>query len=218
MAALRSVPPVTAHTISDALEASSEKAAVWRLGKLIIDHNHEVRKRAGRGADRIGQGNPRWPTRPAGATPSFPPFSRLAVGRRAVVVMPVAQCPQPWRSDRRGGGLHDTDRRRLADRVRASEAFRALCGLWLDLNFSHCGWGTLHPSIVGVAAFLGEPPMRPNSKVILPYEPGYTGHWEMKKRRKETKESLRQREQEVRDRLNSPSIVPGHGMSGTTKP
>ena len=116
----------------------------------------------------------------------------------------------------RGGGLHDTDRRRLADRVRASEAFRALCGLWLDLNFSHCGWGTLHPSIVGVAA-LGEPPMRPNSKVILPYEPGYTGHWEMKKRRKETKESLRQREQEVRDRLNSPSIVPGHGMSGTTK-
>jgi len=58
--------------------------------------------------------------------------------------------------------------------------------------------------------------MRPNSKVILPYEPGYTGHWEMKKRRKETKESLRQREQEVRDRLNSPSIVPGHGMSGTT--
>jgi hypothetical protein len=53
--------------------------------------------------------------------------------------------------------------------------------------------------------------MRPNSKVILPYEPGYTGHWEMKKRRKETKEWLRQREQEVRDRLNSPSIVPGHG-------
>ena len=24
---------------------------------------------------------------------------RLAVGRRAVVVMPVGQCPQPWRSD-----------------------------------------------------------------------------------------------------------------------
>jgi hypothetical protein len=32
--------------------------------------------------------------------------------------------------------------------------------------------------------------MRPSSKVILPYEPGYTGHWEMKKRHKETKESL----------------------------
>src|SRR6266511_1657684 len=47
-------PPICA--ISDALEdASPEKAAVWRLGKLIIDHNHEVRKRAGRGADRIGQ-------------------------------------------------------------------------------------------------------------------------------------------------------------------
>jgi hypothetical protein len=30
----------------------------------------------------------------------------------------------------------------------------------------------------------------------------------MEKRRKETKEWLRRREQEVRDRLNSPSIVP----------
>jgi hypothetical protein len=28
--------------------------------------------------------------------------------------------------------------------------------------------------------------VRPNSKIILPYEPGYTGHWEMEKRRKET--------------------------------
>jgi hypothetical protein len=35
--------------------------------------------------------------------------------------------------------------------------------------------------------------MRPSSKVILPYEPGYTGHWEMEKRRKETKEWLRRR-------------------------
>jgi hypothetical protein len=35
-----------------------------------------------------------------------------------------------------------------------------------------------------------------------------TGHWEMEKRRKETKEWLRRREQEVRGRLNSPSIVP----------
>jgi hypothetical protein len=159
MAELRSVPPVAAHMCED---ASSEKAAVWRLGKLIIDHNHEVRKRAGRGADRIGQGNPRRPTRPAGATPSISAVQlltnaaiahrRLAVGRRAVVVMPVGQCPQPWRSDRRGG-LHDTDRRRLGDRVRASEAFRALCGLWLDLNFSHCCWGTLPPSIVGWPRF-----------------------------------------------------------------
>jgi hypothetical protein len=49
--------------------------------------------------------------------------------------------------------------------------------------------------------------MRPSSKVILPYEPGYTGHWEMEKRYKETKEWLRRREQEIRDRLNSPSIV-----------
>ena len=32
------------------------------------------------------------------------------------------------------------------------------------------------------------------SKFILPYEPGYTGHWEAEKRRKETREWLRQRE------------------------
>ena len=50
--------------------------------------------------------------------------------------------------------------------------------------------------------------MRPNSKVILPYEPGYTGHWEVEKRRKETREWLRKREEEVRDRMNTPSIVP----------
>ena len=50
-------------------------------------------------------------------------------------------------------------------------------------------------------------PLRPNSKVILPYEPGYTGHWEMEKRRKETREWLRERGQQVRDRINTPSIV-----------
>ena len=35
------------------------------------------------------------------------------------------------------------------------------------------------------------------SNVILPYEPGYTGHWEAEKRRKETQEWLRQREAEI---------------------
>jgi hypothetical protein len=35
----------------------------------------------------------------------------------------------------------------------------------------------------------------------------------MEKRRKETKEWLRGREQEIRDRLNSPSIVP-HQAAG----
>lgn len=35
------------------------------------------------------------------------------------------------------------------------------------------------------------------SKVILPYEPGYTGHWEAEKRRKATREWLRQREAEI---------------------
>jgi hypothetical protein len=34
--------------ISDALEEDSpERAAVWRLGKLILDHNNEVQKELG---------------------------------------------------------------------------------------------------------------------------------------------------------------------------
>ena len=32
--------------------------------------------------------------------------------------------------------------------------------------------------------------MLKTSKFILPYEPGYTGHWEAEKRRKETREWL----------------------------
>jgi hypothetical protein len=36
-----------------------------------------------------------------------------------------------------------------------------------------------------------------SSPFILPYEPGYTGHWEAEKRRKETKEWLCQREREI---------------------
>jgi hypothetical protein len=52
--------------------------------------------------------------------------------------------------------------------------------------------------------------VRPNSKVILPYEPGYTGHWEMEKRRKETREWLREREQQViRDRINNRAPIRG---------
>jgi hypothetical protein len=35
---------------------------------------------------------------------------------------------------------------------------------------------------------------------------------------RKTLSPLRQREQEVRDRINSASIVPDHKMSGTTKP
>jgi hypothetical protein len=54
--------------------------------------------------------------------------------------------------------------------------------------------------------------------VILPYEPGYTGHREMEKRRKETKEWLRQREQQVRDRTNSPPIVPQSEAVVVTEP
>jgi hypothetical protein len=52
---------------------------------------------------------------------------------------------------------------------------------------------------------------------ILPYEPGYTGHWEIEKRRKETREWLREREQQVmRDRINAPSIVPQTGPAATS--
>ncbi len=46
--------------------------------------------------------------------------------------------------------------------------------------------------------------MRQTSNVILPYEPNYRGHWEEAKRRQETKEWLRRREQAVK----SPPTVP----------
>jgi hypothetical protein len=61
--------------------------------------------------------------------------------------------------------------------------------------------------------------VRPNSKVILPYEPGYTGHWKLEKRRKETREWLREREQQLmRDRIKAPSIVPqSEPVVGTEK-
>lgn len=42
------------------------------------------------------------------------------------------------------------------------------------------------------------------SKFILPYEPGYTGHWEAEKRRKQTRAWLQQREREIA----APPIVP----------
>jgi hypothetical protein len=46
--------------------------------------------------------------------------------------------------------------------------------------------------------------MLKTSKFVLPYEPGYTGHWEAEKRRKETCEWLRRREREVA----APALVP----------
>jgi hypothetical protein len=60
--------------------------------------------------------------------------------------------------------------------------------------------------------------VRFNSKVVLPYEPGFTGHWEMRKRRKETREWLREREQQVRERMNAPSIVPQSEAVVVTEP
>ena len=46
------------------------------------------------------------------------------------------------------------------------------------------------------------------SKIILPYEPGYVANKEADKRRKETKERLRQREREFAERQQPPLIVP----------
>jgi hypothetical protein len=46
------------------------------------------------------------------------------------------------------------------------------------------------------------------SKIILPYEPGYVANKEADKRRKETKERLRQREREFAERQQPPSIAP----------
>jgi len=54
------------------------------------------------------------------------------------------------------------------------------------------------------------------SNLLLPYEPGYTGHWKAEKRRKETKAWLRRREREIAARVSparetiAPSIVPDH--------
>ena len=46
------------------------------------------------------------------------------------------------------------------------------------------------------------------SKIILPYEPGYVANKEADKRRKETKERLRQRERKFAERQQPPLIVP----------
>jgi hypothetical protein len=40
----------------------------------------------------------------------------------------------------------------------------------------------------------------PRANFILPYESGYTGHWEQEKRRKEAREWLRQRQGEIERR------------------
>ena len=45
------------------------------------------------------------------------------------------------------------------------------------------------------------------SKIILPYEPGYVANKEADKRRKGTKEPLRQREREFAERQQPPLIA-----------
>ncbi len=53
------------------------------------------------------------------------------------------------------------------------------------------------------------------SKIVLPYEPGYVGNKEADKRRKETKERLRQREREFAERQQPPLIVPQRLKAGS---
>ncbi len=61
-------------------------------------------------------------------------------------------------------------------------------------------------------------PVRPNSKVILPYEPGYTGHWEMEKRRKETREWLRERGQQVDTDYARSGVLTGRDVAKAATP
>jgi hypothetical protein len=56
--------------------------------------------------------------------------------------------------------------------------------------------------------------MLKTSKFVLPYEPGYTGHWEAEKRRKETREWLRRREREVA----APPLVPEMPVTDAASP
>jgi len=53
------------------------------------------------------------------------------------------------------------------------------------------------------------------SKIVLPYEPGYVGNKEADKRRKETKERLRQREREFAERQQPPLIMPQRLKAGS---
>jgi hypothetical protein len=62
--------------------------------------------------------------------------------------------------------------------------------------------------------------MLKTSPRLLPYEPGYTGHWEAERRRRETGEWLRRREIEVaarRLRKPAPSIVPNKANESPNK-
>ncbi len=57
--------------------------------------------------------------------------------------------------------------------------------------------------------------MAATSRIVLPYEPGYVGNKEADKRRKETKERLRQREREFAERQQPPLIVPQRLKAGS---
>jgi hypothetical protein len=50
--------------------------------------------------------------------------------------------------------------------------------------------------------------MLQSSKAVLPYEPAYSGHWEADKRRRETRDWLRQRARECAFYREAPSVVP----------
>jgi hypothetical protein len=50
--------------------------------------------------------------------------------------------------------------------------------------------------------------MLSESRIVLPYEPQYSGHREAEKRRKQTHDWLAQRERELAELHQAPSIVP----------
>jgi hypothetical protein len=50
--------------------------------------------------------------------------------------------------------------------------------------------------------------MLSESRIVLPYEPQYSGHREAEKRRKQTHDWLARRERELAELHRSPSIVP----------
>lgn len=56
--------------------------------------------------------------------------------------------------------------------------------------------------------------MLDTSKIVLPYEPGYTGHREAERRQEETRRWLEEREKMI----ESPSVVPNQTTNSQKEP
>jgi hypothetical protein len=118
-----------------------------------------------------------------------------------------------WGHDNRSENLQDLQRRRLLSLVQR----RAGCSTERSSEF-----GSVNLTLSPVAGFslnwnqgtgallvpIKNKVMVATSKIILPYQPGYVGNKEADKRRKQTKEQLRQREREFAERQQPPLIVP----------